>query len=167
MKVKNYIVIFAILALVVALLVIFKKEVWAYINKKLFGKFKKKEKSKAKIEKKAEDKKEKKPTYTVDDFVPAKIEEDTARDSSVEMLLGIDEFGLNETKNDFSFDSMPKLTDEDKKRLSDFFGSDESAFKRVQNNTSSPKSISRQIKDLSPEMKVLLLDNVLKKRDDV
>ena len=68
----------------------------------------------------------------------------------------------------FPSESKPEsvLNESEKKVFGDFFNGD-STFKQIKNENNDRKSISKQIKNLSPEMKALLLDNVLKKRDDV
>ena len=161
--------IFAVIAFIVALVIIFFKEIKGFLKKK-FSK-------KPNIKKEASNK-EKKSTYQVEDFKPIVYNtEGNVRDSSLESLFAFDEYGMEEQGNEEGFTTQMQdkenfgssLTDADRKRLDDFFGKDNNFFKHIDNRV--PKrakgSISDEIKNLSPEMKALLLDNVLKKRDDV
>lgn len=165
----------AIVASLIVLFVIYFKEIMSFLKNKFSSIFKLKPK-KAKTESKPKpEKAEKKPTYTVEDFKPvSKNEGDDSRDASIERLFAMDDLDfmgdgfLNEPMfpKAPTFEEKPKMNDADKKALDEFFKEDV-AFKKVKNNIQDNKSISKQIKDLSPEMKALLLDNVLKKRDDV
>ncbi len=165
----------AIVASLIVLFVIYFKEIAAFLKSKFGNIFKSKSKKQKKESKLKPEKAEKKPTYTVEDFKPvSKNEEADVRDASIERLFAMDDLDfmgdgfLNEPMfpKAPTFEEKPKMNDADKKALDEFFKED-ATFKRVKNNINDDKSISKQIKDLSPEMKALMLDNVLKKRDDV
>lgn len=137
----------------------------------------KKNKKAKKQEPKPEQKKEEKP----EDFIPLKNQyDDTQRDASLEALFAEDDssqednfdidaiFGDNKSQNnndDFSnltpdiSSSQDSISDEEFEKL----------LKRSykSNKSKGNKPIAQQIKDLSPELKALLIDTALKKRDDV
>ena len=162
------IVAVAILAFLIATCVIY--------HDNIKGLFKKNKKAK-KQESKPEQKKEEKP----EDFIPLKNQyDDTQRDASLEALFAEDDssqednfdidaiFGDNKSQNnndDFSSltpdisSSQDSISDEEFEKL----------LKRSykSNKSKGNKPIAQQIKDLSPELKALLIDTALKKRDDV
>lgn len=153
----------AIIAFLIVVCIIFFSEIKKYI----LGKLKFKKKSAKKAEEKPKQKAEK-ASYTVEDFKPiAKNHDEDIRDSSIESLFAFEEYPT--IKEELKKPSESILTDSDRKKLDDFFSKDKTAFKRINNNvkSESKSTISKQIKNLSPEMKALLVDNVLKKRDDV
>lgn len=163
------IVAVAVLAFLIAICVIY--------HDNIKGLFKKKKKTK-KAEPKPEAKKEEKP----EDFIPLKNQyDDTERDASLEALFENE----NSAENDnFDFDAI--FSD---KKDSGF--SDNNDLSNINNDTPKPaqlsddefeklfrqsyrsnkskdnRPIAEQIKNLSPELKALLIDTALKKRDDV
>lgn len=147
----------AVLAFLIVLCVIY------FDNIKQF--FAKKKKSKKKQQAQPQPKQEIKP----EDFIPLKNQyDDQTRDSSLDALFA--EEDENSLQEDLSFeDEIPSqpATQNAQRRLSeqdfgDLFGKDFSSQKK-----SSKATIAEQIKNLSPELKALLLDSTLKKRDDV
>lgn len=162
------IVAVAILAFLIAICVIY--------HDNIKGLFKKNKKAK-KQEPKPEQKKEEKP----EDFIPLKNQyDDTQRDASLEALFAEDDssqednfdidaiFGDNKSQN--NNDDFSSLTPDTS--LSQDSISDEEFEKLLKRSYKSNKSkgnepIAQQIKDLSPELKALLIDTALKKRDDV
>lgn len=162
------IVAVAILAFLIAICVIYHDNIKNSL---------KKNKKAKKQEPKPEQKKEEKP----EDFIPLKNQyDDTQRDASLEALFAEDDFsqednfdidaifGDNKSQNnndDFSSltpdisSSQDSISDEEFEKL----------LKRSykSNKSKGNKPIAQQIKDLSPELKALLIDTALKKRDDV
>lgn len=165
------IIAIAVLVFLVVLCFIYKEELWAKIK----NIFKKKPKSEPKPVKE-----ENKPTELKnDDFIPLKRQYDEERDLSLEELFADDEnnngiqdteinddgkkiFGgeiFNEPKSE-SFEPRPNFLEEND---FDF----DRIFQNRQSQSNKDKPISDQIKDLSPELKAMLVDSLLKKRDDV
>lgn len=155
------IITLAIIAFLIAIVVIYFKEIKSFIKIKLTSS--KKEKKEKPKEKKSS------PQPTAEEFKPiAKTYEEDKRDSSLEKLL--------EEDNDFPF-SIDDLMAEDfdlptrkkqtiKNDFDDFEDIKRMLGKKYE-KTSSKKDISKQIRNLPPEIKALLIDNVLKRRDDV
>ena len=183
----KYIIILASIAFLLVLFVIYFKEIKEYIKSKLFKKNNKKNKSKGETQ--AKPKEEKKVVPTVEDFKPIARPIDESRDSSIEQLFSMDEADfmdddtadfekkLNE-ENDKLFDSSAEqnneqatLSDDDKRKFDDFFGSKKPMYKMKNGNkymvVEENETIAEQIKNLSPELNALLLDYVLKRRYDV
>lgn len=184
----KYIIILACIAFLLVLFVIYFKEIKEYIKSKLFKKNNKKNKSKGDTQ--AKPKEEKKVVPTVEDFKPIARPIDESRDSSIEQLFSMDEAldFMDDDTADFEkklneeidklFDSSAEqnneqatLSDNDKRKFDDFFGSKKPMYKMKNGNkymvVEENETIAEQIKNLSPELKALLLDNVLKRRDDV
>lgn len=163
------IVAVAVLAFLIAICVIYNENIKAL--------FKKKKKSK-KQEPKPEPKQEEKP----EDFIPLKNQyDDTERDASLDALFAEDDtsqednfdidsiFGDNKSQGDNNVDSSNQSVDVSSSQdpISDEMF--EKLLKRSykSNKSKGNKPIAQQIKDLSPELKALLIDTALKKRDDV
>jgi len=142
----------AIVAFLIVLAIIFRDEVKAKFSK-LFKKSDKNKKSK--FVKPADKPKEVKEEIKVEDFVPKyNMGEFEERDPSLTEIFG-DEFD-----NDL-FEPEPEMpTDFDLNKI------ENDLFKPI-NSKRKNKPISQQIKDLPNEIKVMLLDGALKKRDDV
>lgn len=151
---EKYIIIFAIVAFLVVVCVIYFKEIKNYLKSKLF-----------KSKKKPEEKKEKaikQVTPTVEDFVPlVKNDAEEERDGSIERLFVDEEFAYEREEETI------KPHDEASDRKSVFDDFDSIFGKRIKNNTNNKKTISEHIKELPPEVKALLIDNVLKRKDDI
>lgn len=161
------IIISAVIAFLIVLCVIYFKEIKNYIKSKL---------PKKKSKKQEKPKQEKKQTLQVEDFKPIlKDYEKEERDSSLDDLFfdeqngENDEFSeinsvFNESEDDFkdfftgNFGQKMSPTNNKFKSFNDLFES-----KAEQDN----RPISEKIKSLPPEIKALIIDNVLKKRDDV
>lgn len=150
------IVLIAILAFLIVIAFIYKDEI--------FKKRKKKDKSK-----KAEPKPEKKPEPKNEDFIPLKTQyDDYERDSSLNELFTEEDSVFNDEDvqgEEFSNTSnqnnaVPDFSNND---FDDFLTDNYRKMRKVNNN----KPIATQIKELSPELKALLIDTALKKRDDV
>ena len=154
------IIICAIVAFLIAFMAIYFKE----IKQKLLSKFKKKSKAKPEATEYKPEKAEKteKPNFTVDDFMPLERSKDDERDPSLEALFGdLEDFDGSENL----FDKIPEPNVKVDKSFNDmdFNKKLKELFKEEGKNT---KSIADKIRELPPEIKVLLMDNVLKKRDD-
>lgn len=145
MKLIIIITLLAILAFLIALCVIYFDNVKQFVLNKI--KFKKK-KTKAKAEPK--------PVANAEDFKPLLYKEDEyTRDPSLDALFADDKQVELENKAE-------DVVEEEPIHRNDF----DFLMKRTYKKNSN-KSLSEQIKDLSPELKALLLDSTLKKRDDV
>lgn len=160
----------AVLVFLVVLCFIYKEELWAKIK----GIFKKKPKAEPKPVKE-----EKSTELKNDDFIPLKKQYDEERDASLEELFADDQnydevenaevnddgkkiFGgeiFNESKSE-NFEPKPNFLEEND---FDF----DKIFQNRRNESSKDKPIADQIKELSPELKAMLVDSLLKKRDDV
>lgn len=150
------IVLMAVLAFLIVIAFIYKDEI--------FKVFKKKDKSK-----KAEPKQEKKSEPKNEDFIPLKTQYDEyERDESLNALFAEDDTVFEDETNkgeDFSMgtnqnDVEPVFPDDN---LESLLSGNYSRKRKSKSN----KPIASQIKDLSPELKALLIDTALKKRDDV
>ena len=166
----KYIIILAVIAFLVVLCVIYFNEIINFLKRKLL---------KNKKAKKAETKpkEQKNPVYSVEDFKPiAKTTEDETRDSSLnelfenQDLLFNNEFGdmfldqeLNNNNNSqasFQNNSDKRFSfDKEFESFNEMFGS---KMRKKKN-----KSLSDKIKNLPPEIKALIIDNVLKRKDDI
>ena len=173
----EYVIVFAVIAFLIALSIIYFKEIKSIIGSKFkIKKNSKKGETNSKTEQKKEEKK--KNSYTVEDFVPINREKvDDVRDPSLDELFATDDV---EFSDDFSIENNLNFKDE----IKDLFKDETQKSKKtkidsfdINNNSFAPifdskinkndKSIADKIKELPPEIKVLLMDNVLKKRDDV
>ncbi len=156
------IIICAIVAFLIAFMIIYFKEVKQKVVSKL--KFKKKSKAKPEATEYKSEKSEKteKPNLSVDDFMPLESSKNDERDPSLEALFG----DLDIESSDNMFDEIPNPNIDIEKSFNDinFNNKLKDLFKDDNKNN---KSIADKIKELPPEIKVLLMDNVLKKRDDV
>ena len=157
------IIICAIVAFLIAFMVIYFKE----IKQKALSKIKFKKKSKVKPEateyKSEKQEKTEKPNFTVDDFMPLENSKAYERDPSLEALFG-DIEDIDNSDNLFNDIPRPNINVEKSFNDLDFDDKFKNLFKEDNKNN---KSIADKIKELPPEIKVLLMDNVLKKRDDV
>ncbi len=148
--------IVAVLAFLITLCFIYKDNIKAH--------FKKKKKSSKKTA--SEPKPEPKSAVNPDEFIPLKSQpiEDDYMDSALEALLNSnDDTNMPSDMSDIFGSSGNK--DEEKPS---FENDDFNPFGSVmQDRFKENKTIAEQIKDLSPELKALLLDSTLKKRDDV
>lgn len=161
----------AVIAFLVVLFFIYRDNIKEKI-KNIFKKPKKKSDPK---------KEEKKPEINNDDFIPLKNQYDDERDISLQELLSDYE----------TYDDNDVMINDDGEKL---FVGDVFQSQQTQNNSQIPnfdaysnndldfdkmfknqfgslkksnKPIAEQIKDLSPELKAILVDSLLKKRDDV
>ena len=157
MKLIIIISIFAILAFLIALCIIYFDNIKTY--------FKNKKKSK-----KVEPKPVQKQVFKAEDFKPIiNQNNEMERDASLEALFAneerceelADEEMLNADKLIQSESSLPN------KSTANLPDKNFESFFNKKNKKNSNKSLSEQIKDLPPELKALLLDSTLKKRDDV
>ena len=166
------IIIIAVVAFLVILCFIYREN----IKNKLKNIFKK-------PQKKSEPKKEeKKPEINNDEFIPLKNQYDDERDESLQELLS--------DYQDYNDNDVLINDDNEKIFVGDVLGQPKSPknsinsqpFSGFDNNNldfdemfkrqfgshkKSNKPIAEQIKDLSPELKAILVDSLLKKRDDV
>lgn len=151
------ILISAVIAFLVVLVIIYFKEIKTY----LLNKFPKK--SKAKQEKPKEKKDSKTPQFTVEDFKPINnnYSDEILRDESLEKLFEDDDL-FNELEN-----SIPTKENNEVKGFN--FDDEFADFNKFIRNSEKKdnKTVAQKIKELPPEIKALLIDNVLKKRDDV
>lgn len=159
---KN-IIITAVIAFLIVLVVIY------FENVKSFFKNKFSKKNNKKNEPKLVEKKEEKPTYTSEAFKPAvKTVDEPQRDSSIEALFDDDDF-LEELSSMFGDEEleMPKQVKQSLNKANEFEFGGRNPFFKESNTESKPKNIAQQIKNLPPEIKALLVDNILKRRDDI
>lgn len=172
---RTYIVLYiiiavAVVAFLIVVCVIYKEELWSKI-KNIFKKKPKSEPKSVKEEKKS-------PELNNDDFIPLKNQYDDERDASLEELFADDQnYTLEGTEiNDdgkkiFGGEiySEPQVENNDNKP--NFLQENDFDFDRIfqnkQNQSNKDKPIADQIKELSPELKAMLVDSLLKKRDDV
>lgn len=147
----------AVLAFLIVLCVIY------FDNIKQF--FAKKKKSKKKQQAQPQPKQEVK----LEDFIPLKNQyDDQTRDASLDALFADEE--KNFSQEDLSFKeempSQPNVQTTQRKISEQEFGD---LFEKEfgSQKKSSKTTIAEQIKNLSPELKAMLLDSTLKKRDDV
>lgn len=159
------IIITAVIAFLIIVCIIYFGEIKSFFKKKVL-------KKKAKPEEKP--KETKNPAFTVEDFKPiVKSYDEETRDLSVEQFFKEDEFEslleedncqtINEEdifSNFSNIDKSQPFSEHEMKEFNNIFG-------KKFNTNNKNKSISSQIKNLSPELKALLIDNVLKRRDDV
>jgi len=163
-----HIIILAVIAFLIVLCVIYFQEIKKYLKSKF---------TKKKPVKKEKPKEDNKPKYTVEDFKPiAKSEYDDSRDSSLDGLFSDDEFMLDNEFSDMLLEdnSTSKNTIEsqniDNTKPEFSFDKEFAEFNEMfgsKMRKSDKKTISEKIKDLPPELKALLLDNVLKRKDDI
>ncbi len=146
------IILIAVLAFLVVLLVIYFDQVKEFFGKK----FKKKEASKPK---------EPSPKVNYEDFIPIKNQyEEPIKDLALEELLY--QNTEQTTQNDYAQQTVqePAMPEKIENNYDDYDSLQELInFNKKKNN----KTISQKIKELPPEVKALLIDNALKKRDDV
>lgn len=158
-----------IIAVIAFLLVLFFFNYNSVISfvKNLFKKKDKKEKTKEKKESKPKEEPKSEP-YTYEDFKPLVKDPETDRDSSIEELLNMDDFDY---VDDSSFDDDNIFSGEfaePSKKLNEFSSdSFEDLFRRYNKDNKSKKSIAQQIRELPPEIKAMVIDHLLDKRDDV
>ena len=156
------IIAIGVVAFLIILIVIYFDNI-----KKLF------EKKEKPVEKAPENKSEKKPYYSYEDFKPKKpVEPELNRDSSVSSLFdeynpvqeynGESEANNNNNTFDYNEDNFTNNTNNfDKSEFDDL-------FKKFNEGTGiEEKSLSEKISELPPEIKILLIDNLLNKKDDV
>lgn len=152
---KIVISIVAVLAFIVVLCCIYAENIKEFFSKK------KQPKQKDQI------KQTQKPEIKPEDFIPLKNQyDDQTRDASLEALFAEDEYDNEDSStSDLLFENQPN-----EQKLSGIpnIGSFEDLFSHnMKKSNKSNKPISEQIKELSPELKALLIDTTLKKRDDV
>lgn len=152
------IIVVAVLAFLIALCFIFADNIKAYF-KKIFSK-------KTKNVPKGEPLKEERPSQVkIEEFIPLKNQyDDSVRDASLEELFGSDDDYMVSSDQAFK-ESIPQSFGKSEIKTDNF----DSLFRGhiKGRGKASKKPISEQIKDLSPELKMILIDSVLKKRDDV
>lgn len=163
----------AVVAFLIVLCIIYFEDIKNFFKNK-FGKPKKQAKEPPKKE-------EKKPEVNIDDFIPLKNQYDVnERDESLNALFAEEQtYGDEDTfVNDdgeklFMGDVISNQQTQPQQRQSngnfssnnfDFDKMFEGQFEKKQKTN---KPISEQIQDLSPELKAMLIDSLLKKRDDV
>lgn len=149
--------VIAILAFLIVLCVIYSDNIKSYLKDK-----------KAKKSKSKNNPKPKPAEVKVEEFIPLKnVNYDEERDASLYELFKEDLDEVEEIEESSSiqtpdFDDYLKNKDHYPRALS-------SNFNKYLNtiDPNSKKPISQQIQELSPELKALLLDSTLKRRDDV
>lgn len=161
-----------ILVAVVAFLIVLCVIYFDNIKNKLKNIFKKPQK------KESQKKEEKKPQVNVDDFIPLRNQySEEERDESLQSLFSAPE--LNDENNTLVNDDGKKLYMDDivdnkniEKTTEPLAPSENMDFDKMfadqfdlkgKNN----KTVAQQIQELSPELKAILIDSLLKKRDDV
>lgn len=142
----------AVLAFLVVLCFIYADNIKAYFSRK------KSKNKKPKVEAKPP-KAEPKP----EEFIPLKnYNQDQERDESLQELFGQDDFLIDQEDSSANFDDFLNTQTTDKSDvpldIQQYLNS---------SKTNAKKPISQQIQELSPELKALLLDTTLKKRDDI
>ena len=152
------IILFAILASILAVIIIYHKDI--------ISKLKRKKKTAKKPENKTtEPVKEKTSTFKPEDFKPIQRNLDDDRDESVARLFDSEgDFNDNFSNNEQNHNSigLESLSDEE---LEERF---KNAFKTSPfGKQKQEKTISQTIKELPPEIKALIIDNVLKRKDDI
>lgn len=162
------IIIVAVIASIIVICAFYYKEIFSFIKSKL-PKIKKTKKSK-KEEKPKENKKVPKPT--VEEFKPiSKPLEEESRDSSIERLFSDDDdfpFDFDDLiDDDFSIPAHSNSQNFNKSEIDEFEDLKRMLGRKYGKNESNKKNIAQKIKSLPPEIKALLIDNVLKRRDDV
>ena len=190
-----YIIILAVIAFLIIIGIIYRSEIISFIKRKVSKKSKPKKEdkpAKPKEEKPTYTVEDFKPIeksvvteerdasikslFGFDDFLETShehIDADNILDRS--NLENNNLFSDNEKNNQENIlhsdeKDSTTLTAEDRRKLDAFFSNDDALFKPIKNRIKfkdEKENISKQIKDLSPELKALLIDNVLKKRDDV
>ena len=142
----------------IVIFIVYFSEIKAYVLSKL-----PKRKSKQKQEKPKETQSKKAPTFTVEDFVPTshQSEDEMARDESLASLFDDEEF-IEMIDEQFEENSrspqIPKFNFDNE--FADF-----NKFIRKDNNKN--QTIAQKINQLPPEIKAMLIDGILKKRDDI
>ncbi|MBE7074465.1 MAG: hypothetical protein E7376_00570 [Clostridiales bacterium] len=148
----------AVVAFLVALCFIFSDNIKAYF-KKIFSK-------KSKTVPQGEPlKQEKSVEQKIEEFIPLKNQyDDSVRDASLEELFAIDDEDDFMVSSETLNQSIPQRFGGTEIKTDNF----DNIFRgRVRGKKLNKKPIAQQIKDLSPELKMLLMDSILKKRDDV
>lgn len=172
MTLDKIIIIVAVIAFIIAVIFIYKNEISNYLKSKL-PKFKKQTSKKEVKEEKPKEKKEEKkePLPSVEEFKPiTKSYEQESRDQSIEQLLADEDFpfGMDDFDDSFLFDAPKSGGLKSSLAINDEFED----LKRMLGKEYGEKSVDKQtiaekIRKLPPEIKVMLMDNVLKKRDDI
>lgn len=154
------IILCAVLVFLVAVFVIYFKE----IKSKLF--IKKTKKPKNQKQQESPKKENDKVTLSVEDFVPSAKPVLNERDSSLDGLFDIPDDEIDDIINDGFVDEFIGGGNEFQDFSNDDIGN---RLKRLLKSTSGSdkKSIAKQIKELPPEIKILLIDGILKKREDL
>lgn len=167
----NNIIPIAILLIIVAFIVIFKDEILnktkALFSKKSTKQKKSKKQSEPVEESKPEPEpvKEEKPEFKPEDFKPLTMDEiDNLRDSSLDDLFAdlFADDNNNVNVQDSIDNAQPKMP-RYKKAQNTFFDDDFTEVKK----SNKKKNVAEQIRNASPELKALLMDSILKKRDDI
>lgn len=147
------IVTLAFLAFLLVLCVIYFDNIKAYFKKT----------KKSKQEQKPQQKKE----INNDDFIPLKNQyDDSERDPALDALLS-DNQTVSAQQNNEPVPEFNNIEDQNSYNNDDDLDLGMLMKRTYKKNNNTKKSIARQIKDLSPELKALLIDTTLKKRDDV
>ena len=147
--------IVAVLAFIVVLCFIYAENIKGFFSKK----------KKPKQEEQA--KQTPKPEIKPEDFIPLKNQyDDQTRDASLEALFAEDE-NYNEVSpaSDLLVENQP--AEQKSSSITNMGGFEDLFLHNIKKSKKSNKPISEQIKELSPELKALLIDTTLKKRDDV
>ena len=128
--------------------------------------FKKKNKKTSKV--KEEPKPEKyEPSY--EDFKPIVKEPENDRDSSIEELLNMDDFDEFMYDDDV-YDGSDNIFSSDTPSKSSIESFTDETFDEIfkkYNVKSGKKSLAKQIRELPPEIKAMVIDNILDKKNDI
>ena len=161
------IIVCSVVAFLFVLIIIFRKDVFSFLSKKINFKFKKKKTT----EKKDEPSKKEKVSYTVEDFKPINpLKNEQVRDSSLDALFN--DYKQEELSDNFIGDENQDQVDNtepfsfDSKEVSGDFDY-EKFLKSIQDkNSNDEKTLAEKIQELPPELKVLIIDNLLGRKDD-
>lgn len=161
------IITLAVIIFLFTIFYFFKDSIVNFFRDKVLNLFKKpfKKKEKKKDAPKPEEKKEKPKTYSVEDFKPiSKESQDLVRDSSLNDLFGNDDF-IDTKSDDFGEKSLDGLNDDRKNSFND------ELFRKYLDNSEfdfgpKEKTLAEKINELPPEIKVLIIDNLLDRKED-
>lgn len=158
------IIIIAVISFLLVLFFFNYQDVRSYL-KKIFEK-------KKKVNKVKEEPKPSKYEPTYEEFKPVIKEPEVDRDSSVEELFNMNDFDddylfeddFNESDNIFTREVPSKSKTPLENFNEDAF---DEIFRKYGGEKKKKKSLAKQIRDLPPEIKVMVVDNVLNKKDDI
>lgn len=172
MTLGKIIIIVAVIAFIIAICAIYFKEIKNCIKEKFTFKRKKSSKKETKEEKPKETKEQKKePTPSVEEFKPImqNFNKEEERDDSLERLFEDEDFpfGMEDFDDSFLFETPKSGGIKSEKQVDEFEDFKRMVGKRFNEESQTSNNIAEKIKKLPPEIKVMLMDNILKKRDDV